>query len=593
MTRRIIPAGRSISIGAALLLAPWVAGSEGNPPGSVSKHGATLDIRSMGREIAEEVQQEGLQVTGSEVSPVPGTSVVPQVQLRGTAVQTNAPGLDNIQVFTGTRPFVEYTQSETSIAAFGRNIVATYNSSANQPLAIIGGVLQFTRRQLSGFSVSNDAGNTWTSGFMPPVQGSVFTFGDPVAAVDRNGRFYFAGLGANAAGQTTINVNRSADGGRTWSDAVIVQQDNGGDKEWLAVGPDPIITDRDNVYVTWTSFQATGAQLRFGRSTDGGQTFTAKTIFAPGPNPDPTRPQESLQFSNVVVDRNTGAVYVPFLHFSNADQDFIRILVSYDAGDTFAFLNFGSLGDAVDPTLLPVTQAGHLMDCGTNGGLRLAIHAGTNIGGRFGFPSYVQASRLVTQPAFAAREGILYMAWNNSRGLTFGADDGSDILYMRSDDGGSSWTTPITVNPDVAGNVYHVLPALAIDRDPNDVRVLYYTQHDDGSVDVDMANSRDRGNTFPADRTVRMTGNPFTLPPTNVRLSSPSEGNYSTTNYDRTVRPCYSLGEYVSVTTANGSVYGLWGDARNTVVEPVNALSPLSGQTHTQQDVFFQKVKAQ
>jgi len=66
-----------------------------------------------------------------------------------------------------------------------------------------------------------------------------------------------------------------------------------------------------------------------------------------------------------------------------------------------------------------------------------------------------------------------------------------------------------------------------------------------------------------------------------------------TTNYDRTIQPAYSLGEYLSVTAANGSVYALWGDARNTVTEPVNPLSPLSGKTHTQQDVFFQEIKAQ
>jgi hypothetical protein len=32
---------------------------------------------------------------------------------------------------------------------------------------------------------------------------------------------------------------------------------------------------------------------------------------------------------------------------------------------------------------------------------------------------------------------------------------------------------------------------------------------------------------------------------------------------------------------------------RNLITEPVNALDPISGQTHSQEDVFFQKVKAQ
>jgi hypothetical protein len=80
-----------------------------------------------------------------------------------------------------------------------------------------------------------------------------------------------------------------------------VQQDNGSDKEWLAVGPDPATKSRDNVYVTWTSFQSEACELRFGRSTDGGAAWTAKTIFVPTADPNPTHPQNCLQFSNPVA----------------------------------------------------------------------------------------------------------------------------------------------------------------------------------------------------------------------------------------------------------------------------------------------------
>ena len=121
------------------------------------------------------------------------------------------------------------------------------------------------------------------------------------------------------------------------------------------------------------------------------------------------------------------------------------------------------------------------------------------------------------------------------------------------------------------------------------VHVTYYTQHSNETVDVDMANSLDRGDSFPAARTARVTSTNFVLPPTVNRI-----GAFPiTTNYDRTIVPGYSLGEYMSVKSANGAVSVLWGDARNTVVEPVNALSPLSGITHSQQDVMFQKIKAQ
>jgi hypothetical protein len=567
-------------------------GDEDLEPGPtiVNKGGVEVDLRSSGRVIADDVIQNGNVILANETSPVPGQVIVPQIQARGGNTQVNDPALDNIQIFSGFRPFVEFTQSETSIAAFGRNIVATYNTSANQPLVQLSPtLLQYQHRFLSGYSTSNDGGKTWASNFFPPLPGSIFTFGDPAIAVDRNGNFYFSGLGADAAGRFTIQVNKSTDGGRTFGPAVLVQQDNGGDKEWIAVGKDPFVKSRDNVYVTWTSFQATGGQLRFGRSTDGGASFTTKTIFAPPPDPDQTRPQNALQASNPSVDPITGRLYIAFIHYSNSDVDFIRILASDDAGETFQFLTFNVPG-AFSPTVLPVVQAGELVD-GGSGGLRLAIHAGPALAGRFGLRQFVQTARLVTQPAFAARNGVLYLAWNQSTSPVFGDPNaGSNILFIRSNDGGATWTSPIQVNPANVNDIHHVLPSLAIDNDPVIVHVAYYTQHSDESVDVDLANSLDQGKTFPVSRTVRVTSTNFVLPPTVVRLGA---GPTPTTNYDRTINSAYSLGEYLSVASANGTAYVLWGDCRNTVTQPVNPLDPLSGQTHAQQDVFFQAVKAQ
>lgn len=567
--------------------------------GAIKKKGLDLDMRSAARQLADEVASGTSLALQQETSPDPLTTVVPQVQLRGPNRQVNDPALDHRTIFPFTRPFVFHTQSEVSVAASGRNIVAAYNTSAGAEVSQIApGVLAFTKLLLSGFSTSNDGGQTWKSGFIPPFAGDIFTFGDPVVATDRHGNFYFSGLGARVVGATFqfgIVANTSTDGGRTWSDAVFVQQDSGGDKEWLAVGPDPSERNRDNVYVTWTSFQPSGAQLRFGKSTDRGKTWTAKTIFAPGSDPDPARPQRFLQFSNVVVDPITGFIYVPFMHFSFSDVDFLRIIVSRDAGETFEFLSFGAAGASFDPTLLPVVQPGELIDCGSpGGGLRLTIHSGPNIGGgRFGLRRFVNATRLTTQPAFAARNGVLYMAWNNSTSTEFGDPNaGSNVLFMRSDDGGASWSGAEQVNLAVASDVHHVLPSLAIDADPNDVHVSYYTQHANGTVDLDVANSHDRGNTFPSGRSVRVTSTSFTLPPSNIPIPAPGLP-FRTTNYDRLIVPCYALGEYQGITYANGTVYLGWGDARNTITQPTHPLDPISGQTHSEMDVLFQVLKAQ
>jgi hypothetical protein len=148
------------------------------------------------------------------------------------------------------------------------------------------------------------------------------------------------------------------------------------------------------------------------------------------------------------------------------------------------------------------------------------------------------------------------------------------------------------VNPSSASDPQHVLPALAIDEDPNGVHVLYFTQHADGSVDVDLANSHDRGGSFPADRRLHVTSAPFVLPPSNVPIPSLLQP-FSTTNYDRQIAQCYALGEYPSVASANGTIHTLFGSGRNSLTEPVNSLNPISGQTHSQMNVVYQKVKAQ
>ena len=562
------------------------------PTGFVNKLGMDMDVRS-GRVLADELAAGSVILPDLATPTSGGRQTVPQVQLRGGNVQVNNPAGDFVQTFPGFRPFVRATQSEVSAAASGRNIVVTYNDSTGIHVSPnpSGPGLVVDRVQLSGFATSSDGGKTWSNGFIPPSAGAAETFGDPSVGVDRHGVFYFANLAANAAGHGTIQVNRSSDGGKSWGAGVVVQVDDASDKEWLAVGPDPADGSRDNVYVTWTSFQTAACELRFGRSTDGGATFTAKTIFVPSADPDPTHPQNCLQFSNPVVDEITGSLYVPFLHFSNADQDFIQMLISDDAGETFHFATFNAPG-APDPTVLPVTQPGELTSCGT-GNLRLTVHGAASGGaGEFGLPRYINASRMVLQPALAARNGTLYLVWNNSTSPFYGDPaGGSNVLFVRSDDGGDSWTSPITVNPVVAGDKHHVLPALAIDKDPNDVHVSYYTQHSDGTLDLDMANSHDRGDSFPSNRTVRVSSSSFNLPPTNVPLSG--SPNFAATNYDRQIAVCYALGEYQSVTTANGSVYAGWGDMRNLITQPVNALDPISGQTHPQEDVFFQKVKAQ
>src|SRR5713101_336372 len=320
---------------------------------AIDKSGVELELRSDAKIMADEILS-GQVILGPEEAPTQNVSLDTGKQpLRGPNTQVNDSTLDNAQIFAGFRPFLHFTQSETTVAAKGQDIVVSYNNSAGARLALnSNGAAFFTQLLLSGYSFSNDGGETWTSGFVPAAPGvGPFTFGAGVVAVDRRGNFYYASLGETANGHGSVTVNISKDGGRTFAPGVIAGVDDGSDKNWIAVGPDPKIPGRDNIYVTWTSFTNTGSRVAFAVSKDGGQTFQARIIFAPGPNSDPTKPQNAIQFTNPVVDPANGRLYIPFTHFSNSDKDFIRMLVSDDAGESFRFVNFNIPG-ASDPTLV-------------------------------------------------------------------------------------------------------------------------------------------------------------------------------------------------------------------------------------------------
>ena len=569
---------------------------------AISKLGLDMELRSDAKILADEVLS-GHTMLGPEETPlaIPGMRDDEERPLFGPNVQVNDPALDNTQEFPGFRPFLHFTQSETTVAAHDRNIVVSYNNSAGASLALGpgGNFAFFTRLQFSGYSFSKDGGKTWTSDFVPAAPDvGPFTFGDGVVVVDRRANFYYASLGQTADGHGAVVVNKSTDGGQTFSAGVIAGVDDGSDKNWIAVGPDPHQRGRDIVYVTWTSFLPGppagpgGSAVAFAASTDGGQTFQSRIIFAPGTDPDPTHPQNFIQFTNPVVDPSNGRLYIPFGRFSNSDTDFFQMLVSDDAGQTFNFVNFNFPGTP-DPTLVPLVQPGTFEDCGRpGGGFRLAIVEGNDIGGgRFGLSRFVQSTRLVIQPSLAVSHGNVFLAYNSSDSPFFGdPGSGSNILLIASHDGGQSWSQPQQVNPNVANDIRHVHPAIALEEGDEQVDISYYTQHAGGSVDLDLVTARSDDEKLELSDPIRITSQSFNLPPTNIPVPTATM-KFRTQNYDRNIVPCYALGEYNGLFNNHGKLYAVWGDDRNRVTEPVNMLDPLSGIMHPQEDTFFQKVR--
>jgi hypothetical protein len=209
--------------------------------GSVAKGALHIDVRSSGKMVADDIARpriNGLKVPASSLNitsaVAPAMAAPPALTLDNEMV--NDPNQDNIQIFPGTMPFLHSTESEVSLVKAKGNLIAAYNNSSSAIVAPnpSGPGLVFLQLLFGGYSVSKDNGETWTSAYFPPVPGSTFTFGDPALAVAPNGTVYFSQLGADAKGNSTVQVNRSTDGGITWSPGIVVAIDPGSDKEWIA-----------------------------------------------------------------------------------------------------------------------------------------------------------------------------------------------------------------------------------------------------------------------------------------------------------------------------------------------------------------------
>jgi hypothetical protein len=322
---------------------------------------------------------------------------------------------------TGTGLF---TQSETSIVAFGATVVVGFNDSGSNS----GGTNKFT-----GFARSTDGGATFTDGGTLPTNPGGDA-GDPVIVRnDSTGRLYFSTLGFSV---DNIQVFRSDDNGATWMPPVNGTPGGGvEDKQWVAVdnftGP-----GNGNVYLVSRRFS--GVQgIYFFRSTDNGATF--------GPNGG-TQIVTGSQGAFVAVGPDH-SVYA-FWYAGTS----IQMRKSTDQG-----LTFGP----------PVTVAPGLVG-GVNGDLALTgIRQGTTTPAGFRSNEFPHA---VVNPV----NGDIYATFaNNPAGV-----DKADIFVVQSTDGGATWGAPVRVNDD-ATTTDQWQPTLAITPDGANLGIFYYSRQED------------------------------------------------------------------------------------------------------------------
>jgi hypothetical protein len=348
--------------------------------------------------------------------------------------------------------FGKYQSVQVNVNANGNNIMG---DAANEPSIAMNpdnpenmviGWRQFntvsSNFRQAGRAFTTNGGMTWT--FPGVLDPGVFR-SDPVLDSDSEGRFYYYSLTQTQTGNFRCDMFISADGGVTWTSPIPA---GGGDKQWFAVDKTLGIGD-GNVYAAWSPFYTCCPSGFFTSSTDG------FNYIMPIPLP------EDIFWGTVAVGPD-GELYV----------------CGHDFNDTPYVVRSNNAENGGVPTF-PQSVSVNM-----NGAL---AYGGTpNPGGLLG------QYDIETDHSDGPNRGNVYLlASVNPPG-----SDPCDVMFIRSVNGGLSWSSPVKINTDTSGSgrynwfgTMSVAPCGRIDVVWNDQRnnpgsnfsaLFYRSSHDGG-----------------------------------------------------------------------------------------------------------------
>ncbi|MFO0983765.1 MAG: sialidase family protein [Planctomycetota bacterium] len=348
-----------------------------------------------------------------------------------------------------------FTSVQVNVDANGNNIVG---DAGNEPAIAVDpahpnrfaiGWRQFDTvasdfRQ-AGWAFSHDGGAVWR--FLGVLQPGVFR-SDPVLDTDLAGNFFYYSLKGS---DFSADMYRSETSAVSWLAKVPAF---GGDKPWLIIDKTGNVPGSGNIYVAWSvAASPTGSDV-FTRSVDGGFTWMS-----------PIELPHDLLWGTLSVDADS------------------NLYVTGIRGDTFdlgAFVVAKSF-DAKNPLMTPTFAQTTLVDLGGS----LTYGPVPNPGGLGG-----QVWIATNHSSGPDRNHVYLLASVDPPGA-----DPLDLHFCRSTDGGATFSAPVRINDDPAGNgawqwfgTMSAAPSGRIDVIWNDTRndpsgtfsQLYYSYSTDG-----------------------------------------------------------------------------------------------------------------
>jgi outer membrane biosynthesis protein TonB len=328
---------------------------------------------------------------------------------------------------TGTSPRMisqqgAFTSVQVNVDSNGNNITG---DAANEPSITLDptnpyrmaiGWRQFNSVNSSfrqgGWAYTTNGGNSWT--FPGSLQNNVFR-SDPVLSTNEMGIFYYLSLVANFK----EDMWRSFNGAQSWN---FLGPAEGGDKQWFTIDTTNS-SGHGFIYQVWSGIPDASSYggRQFTRSTDGGFTWMDPPLFVPG----------LPSFGTLDVDSN-GNLFIGGMHPYTGIFWCVRSTDAKNGGviPTFDLSTSVDMGGTLDINR-PINPVG------VTGQLFLAVD-------RSGGPTNNNVYMLASV-------------------LPIGESDGTDVMFVRSTDGGQTFSAPRRINDDpINHSKHHWFGALAV-----------------------------------------------------------------------------------------------------------------------------------